>query len=108
MEPTLRAGVEKARAFAAREHRLFIGGEWVASAGRRTTEIRNPATGEVLARVPEADAADVDRAVVAARNAFRDPRWARMPAAERGRLLWRIGEAIRANADELAALESLN
>jgi len=67
----------------------------------------NPANGEVLAEVPEADQHDLDLAVAAAAEAFRaDSEWRLLAPAQRARILWRIGELIDAHADELAALET--
>jgi phenylacetaldehyde dehydrogenase len=88
---------------------LLIGGEWVAAASGATFEVRDPATGDIVARVAEAGAEDVDRAVRAARAAFdeRAP-WRRMPAAERGRRIWRLAELIEEHADELGELESVD
>jgi acyl-CoA reductase-like NAD-dependent aldehyde dehydrogenase len=88
--------------------RLFIGGEWQDAASGRTFESINPATGEVLATVAEADASDVDRAVSAARAAFEEGAWPRMLPRERGRLLHRIADLLEANADHLARLETLD
>ena len=87
--------------------RMLIGGEWVEAAAGRTVEVRNPATDEVVARVPDAGAEDVDRAVRAARSAF-DGGWRDTTAQARGRVLFRIAEAIRARRTELAELETLN
>jgi acyl-CoA reductase-like NAD-dependent aldehyde dehydrogenase len=87
---------------------LFIGGEWVDAADRRTFPTYNPSTGEVIAGVAEAGDADVDAAVRAARRAFEDPKWRRMDAADRGTLLWRIADAIEARAEQLLTLEVLN
>ena len=87
--------------------RMLIGGEWVEAAAGRTLEVRNPATDEVVARVPDAGAEDVDRAVRAARSAF-DGGWRDTTAQARGRVLFRIAEAIRARRSELAELETLN
>jgi aldehyde dehydrogenase (NAD+) len=87
--------------------RLFIGGEWVEAVSGERFETVNPATEEVLTTVAEADAADVDRAVAAARAAFEGP-WSEMPAAKRGRILHRVGELILEHRDELAELESLD
>jgi aldehyde dehydrogenase (NAD+) len=86
------------------QDRLFIGGEFVDAVDGGTIEVRNPHDGSLLAETAEARAADVDRAVEAAARAF--PSWSAMPAAERGRLLLRLADAIEANADELARLES--
>ena len=66
----------------------------------------NPATDEVIAEVAEAGTADIDRAVAAARAAFRDPRWRKMNPHKRSRLLWRLADLVAANADELGLLET--
>lgn len=65
-----------------------------------------PSDGMVFASIPASGAADVDRAVTAARRAFDEGPWAKTPAVERGRLLTRLGQMVEANATELAALES--
>lgn len=88
--------------------RMLIGGEWVASESGATFETVDPATGEVLAEVPEGDAADIDRAVAAARATFEQGPWREMTPAARGRLLWRIADLIDEHTDELAVLESLD
>ncbi|MEJ2217565.1 MAG: aldehyde dehydrogenase family protein [Gemmatimonadota bacterium] len=86
--------------------RLFVGGEWVEpqAGGRLVTE--NPGTGEALAEVAEADAADVDGAVAAARAAYAD--WRATRGDQRSVLLWRIADAIEARAEELVQLEVLD
>src|SRR5512135_2292837 len=87
--------------------RLLIGGEWrEAESGRRFVTI-NPATGETLGSVAEADAPDVDAAVRAGRAAL-DGAWGRMSAAERGRILWRIGDLLLKHNEEVARLETLD
>ena len=86
--------------------RMLIGGEWTASAGGRTFETLDPATGEVLDLVPEATAADVEAAVTAAANAFESAEWSGMLPAARARLLWRIADLIEEHGDELARLET--
>jgi acyl-CoA reductase-like NAD-dependent aldehyde dehydrogenase len=90
------------------EDRLFIGGEWVDAASGRTFDVRFPATGEVIAQVAEADAADVDRAVAAARAAYQERAWQQMDGADRAALLWRIGDALAARAEQLTRLEVLD
>jgi acyl-CoA reductase-like NAD-dependent aldehyde dehydrogenase len=84
--------------------RLFIGGEFVDAVDGATIEVLDPHDCSVLAQVAEARVPDVDRAVAAAGAAF--PAWSRTAAAERGRLLLRVADAIEAHADELAQLES--
>ena len=86
--------------------KLFIGGRFVDALDGRTLPVRNPHDNSVIAHVALAGAADVDRAGVAARAAF--PAWSRRSAGERGRLLLKLADAIEANADELARLETLN
>jgi aldehyde dehydrogenase (NAD+) len=86
--------------------RLLIDGQWVDGTGHFDTV--NPATGEVLTRVVESSAADVDSAVSAARKAIESGPWRKMPASERGRLIWRLADLIDKNIDELAALETLD
>jgi phenylacetaldehyde dehydrogenase len=96
------------RSFLARDHKLLIGGEWVDAASGRTFESLDPATGEVLASVPRGDAADVDRAVAAARRAFRDDAWRRIGPSERGRLVWRLADLIEQHGEEFSVLDSLD
>ena len=88
-------------------YRMLIDGEWVAAASGRTLEVVDPATGQAVATVPDAQAEDVDRAVRAARRAFEEG-WRDVTAQERGRILFRLAERVRARAKELAELETLN
>jgi aldehyde dehydrogenase (NAD+) len=88
--------------------KMLIDGKWVEAASGKTFETPNPATGEVLARIAEGDAEDIDRAARAARRAFDEGTWARMRPAERERLLLRIADLIEQHADELAQLETLD
>ncbi|MFI6491583.1 aldehyde dehydrogenase family protein [Streptomyces sp. NPDC050564] len=87
---------------------LFIGGQWREAADGARTDVIDPSIGQVVTTVAEAGAADVDAAVRAAREAFDHGPWAAMSGRERGRVLHRVSELIRTNADELAALESLD
>ncbi len=87
---------------------MLIGGKWVDSVSGKTFPTSNPATGEVICQVAEGDKADVDRAVKAARKAFEEGPWPKMPASERGRLLNKLADLIEKNIEELAALESLD
>jgi aldehyde dehydrogenase (NAD+) len=92
-----------------KQTKILIDNKWVESVSGKTFETINPATGEVLANVAEADAADVDLAVKAARKAFHSKSaWRRMSASERGKLLNRLADLIEQNIDELATLESLD
>ena len=88
--------------------RLLINGKW--TEGSKTFDTMNPATGEVLTQVAEASAADVDRAVQAARRAFEDGGgpWRKLSASERGRLIWRLADLVENNIEELAELETID
>jgi aldehyde dehydrogenase (NAD+) len=90
------------------ELKLLIGNRWIASESGRTFATINPTTGEEICQVAEADAADVEKAVQAARGAFEHGPWRKMHASERGRLLQRFADLIENNANELARLESLD
>jgi len=84
--------------------RLYIGGEWVAPAGTGTIEVVNPTTEEPAGRVPEATAADVDRAVAAAREAFDHGPWPRMTPGERAVVVSKVSEALKADLQAMAEL----
>jgi len=105
MTVTLDRDVES---FIGTSQQLFINGQWCNAVSGRTFETPNPATGEVLARVAEGGAEDIDRAVRAARQAFETGPWSRMTPSERGRIIWKIGDLILEHTDELAELESLD
>ena len=90
------------------ELKLLINNQWVASESGRTFATVNPSTGEEICQVAEADAADVDKAVEAAREAFEHGPWRKMNASARGRLINRLADLIEHNADQLARLESLD
>jgi phenylacetaldehyde dehydrogenase len=97
-----------AASFLAERKLLLINGEWVEARSGETFEVWDPADGETIARCAAGDAADVDLAVKAARRAFDDSEWSRMTASDRGRIIWRIGDLILENADELATIESID
>jgi phenylacetaldehyde dehydrogenase len=86
----------------------LIGGQWTPAASGKLFDVFNPADASVIARVPDSDKEDIRRAVAAARRAFESGAWRGMTPSERGRLVWRIGDLILQNADELAELESLD
>ncbi len=91
-----------------KRHRLYVNGEFVDATSASTLDVIDPATGEVLAQTPDADAADVGRAVDAARAAFDDGPWKDLTAQDRGRILFALANVVRERADELAALETRN
>lgn len=87
--------------------RLLIGGEWVDAASGKSFEAVNPASGQVLCRVAQGGAEDVDRAVAAARRAF-EGEWSRWTPHQRRKLMLRIHDAVLENFDELALIETLD
>jgi acyl-CoA reductase-like NAD-dependent aldehyde dehydrogenase len=89
------------------QYGLFINGKFVAPKAGKTFTTINPATEEVLAKVGYAELADVNLAVTAARNAF-EKTWAKMPAAERGKYLYRIARILQERSREFAVLETLD
>ncbi len=95
-------------AFLRRPARLLIGGEWVPSVATEGIPVIDPATGAEIATVADAGAADVDKAVAAAREAFERGPWATMLPAQREALLWKLADLIDRHADELAELESID
>ncbi|MGH9748411.1 MAG: aldehyde dehydrogenase family protein [Candidatus Polarisedimenticolia bacterium] len=87
---------------------LHIGGQPVESLSGATFRTLNPATEEPLADIAEGRAEDIDRAVNAARRAFSEGPWASMAPADRGRILWKIGDLLEARLAEVAELETLD
>ncbi|WP_448680349.1 aldehyde dehydrogenase family protein [Pseudomonas nicosulfuronedens] len=98
----------ESRAFLQRAPKMLIGADWTSASDGALMDLRNPATGEVLCQVPAGAAADVDRAVRAARQAFDDSAWSRTRPRERQNLLWKLADLMERDADLLAELECLN
>ena len=94
--------------FFAETHKLFIDGKWVDSESGQTIDVTNPATGQVIARIQAGTAADIDKAVKAARKAFESGAWPAMNGTERAKLLWKLADALEANVDEIGLVETLN
>ena len=90
-----------------KRYELFINGKFVKPSGKKYFPVINPATEEKLSEVAEANEKDVDLAVTAAKNAY-DKVWKKMPAAERGKYIFRIARLIQERAREFAVIESLN
>ena len=84
---------------------MLIGGEWVEAVGGRFIECINPSTGEVIASVPEGDARDVDRAVLAARRAF-EGAWSSFKPVDRQRVLLRLADLVEQTFTELCAIDT--
>src|SRR2546422_5960921 len=89
-------------------YQFVIDGLEADAASGRTATVTNPVTGEEVASVPVADEQDVQRAVIAARRAFDEGPWPRMPASERGRVLMRIAHLLRERVESLARAEVLH
>jgi phenylacetaldehyde dehydrogenase len=87
---------------------MLINGEIVQAVSGKTFPVYNPATGTVIANVPEGDKADVDLAVAAARKAFDDGVWAKVSPSGRGKLLWKMADLIERDLEELAELGSID
>jgi aldehyde dehydrogenase (NAD+) len=98
MEPNVKISATK----------LLINNQWVNSVSGKTFPTINPSTGEVITQVAESDAADVDKAVAAARAAFDKGAWKKMSASQRGVLMNKLADLVEKNADELAQLEALD
>jgi aldehyde dehydrogenase (NAD+) len=86
---------------------IFVAGKWQAPTAGETYQPVNPANEELLTPVGKGDERDIDTAVAAARKAFDEGPWPRMSPHERGRIIWKLGDLIQANLDEMAKLESL-
>jgi aldehyde dehydrogenase (NAD+) len=93
---------------AVKDQPLFINGRFTSGSSGKTFPAIDPATGEALCQVHEAGPDDVNRAVEAARQALESGPWKRTDAADRGRLLFKLADLVERDAEELAALESLN
>src|SRR5882672_8423037 len=79
------------------EPQMFINNEFVPAHSTKTFPVYDPSTEEIIAQVPDAGPDDVNRAVVAAKAAFEEGPWSTTTAQERGRVLFRLSEKIRAN-----------
>lgn len=88
------------------QYKMIIGGESVAAVSANWETVINPASEEAIAEVPQADYADVNKAVQAAKSAFTT--WSKTSPAERSTLLYKLADALEAKAEELASVESLN
>lgn len=99
---------ERTRASLGRPFKQLIDGAWVDASSGETLDVVNPADENVIATVPAGTWEDVDLAVRAARKAFEDGPWTRMPPGERAKLLWRIADLLEARKEEFAELETLD
>lgn len=99
---------ESVQAFLRSPKKHLIGGEWVDAASGNTFPVFNPSNGEIIAQAARGDAADIDRAVQAARQAFEQGDWPAYTPYERSQLLHRLADLLEAHQEELAVLESLD
>jgi phenylacetaldehyde dehydrogenase len=105
IKPDLQA---RTAGFLGRTHKLFIDNQWVEPQSGQTIDVINPATGKVFAKAAAGGAADIDRAVRAARRAFEGGPWPSMPPVERAQLIWKLADAVESAADEIAYILSLD
>jgi phenylacetaldehyde dehydrogenase len=96
------------RKFLAQEHRMTIGGVEALALSGKVLDVRDPTSGEVIGKVPDAGPEDVDLAVRAARRALEEGPWQRMKPVERERLMLRLADLLQDSAEEFAEIESLN
>src|SRR5450631_1818657 len=89
-------------------YQIYVNGDWLASNSGKIFPVYDPSTEDVIAEVPDSDAKDVDRAVAAAKDAFENGPWASSTAQERGRVLFKLADAVRQNTAALAELEARN
>jgi len=97
-----------ASAVLAGKQQLLIDGKWVDAKSGKKFDVFDPATGQAIAAVAEADAADVDAAVKAARAAFETGRWAKTSPQDRCKLIWKLADLLETHADEIAQIEALD
>jgi phenylacetaldehyde dehydrogenase len=99
---------ENVSRYVAKTRQMLINGKWVDAASGKTFPSYNPATGDILAKVAEGDAEDINRAVAAARAAFETGPWRKLTPSERGRMIWKLADLIEKHGEEFAQLESLD
>ena len=90
------------------EQQMYIAGEWVNSSDNNFSDAINPATGEVIAKIPKATIQDVERCLAASKSAFNDSAWKNIDPAQRGRILNKMAAATYQAAKDLAKIESQN
>lgn len=92
----------------AQTQRLLIDGQWCEAPSGDVSDVYNPSSGEIISTAVRADTSDCERAVVAARASFEAGAWTGLTPAERGKILWRVGDLLDKYADEVAELEMLD
>src|SRR5215831_4338642 len=97
-----------ASSFLAGKHQLFIDGKSIDAKSGKKFDVFDPATGQAIAAVAEADKADVDEAVKAARRAFETGPWSKTSPQGRSKLIWKLADLLESHAGEIAELEALD
>jgi len=87
---------------------MLVGGDWVAAESGETYDVVNPATAEVIGKVPKGGREDASKAVDAAREAFDHGPWPRMTPADRAKIIWKIADLVEFDLDRLAMMETVN
>ncbi len=96
------------RSYLAARHRLFIDGEFVDAVAGGQFAVIDPSSGLEIAKAPQGEREDIERAVAAARRAFEEGPWPRMSPTERERCMLRLADLLEANATEFSEIESVN
>lgn len=99
---------DRARLFIGGTKKLLIGGKWVAAENEKTIPVIDPTSGQEIARIADASAGDVDKAVCAARRALQNPIWGKMRSYKREELMLELANVIKNEAQSLAEIETLN
>ena len=99
---------ESTRNFIGRDHKIFVGGDWITPSGDDVHDIIDPSTGEKIGEYASGGRQDADAAVQAARNAFDHGDWRKTTPAARAKLLWKIADLIEQSSQEFGELESLD
>ncbi|XP_075039750.1 cytosolic 10-formyltetrahydrofolate dehydrogenase [Mixophyes fleayi] len=89
-------------------HQLFINGQFTDAEGGKTYDTINPTDGDAICKVSLAQVSDIDKAVVAAKDAFENGEWGKMNPRDRGRLLYRLADLMDEHQEELATIESID
>ncbi len=108
MSTVARAYSDGVASFLSKPKQLLINGRWVDASDGATFDVINPSTTDNIAHAAHGKSADIDLAVKAAREAFENGPWSKMTAADRGKLIWKVGDLIEKHNDELAELETLD
>ena len=90
------------------ELKMYINGNWEDSSNGKKIDVRNPATGQIMAKVPSASKDDVMRAIDAAKDSFNSGIWSKLPPGDRSNILLKIADLLEKEVDEFVKLETTN